>query len=286
MKTVAIIIPVYNAEKKLKACIKSITKQTYKNFKCILVDDGSKDNSGKICDQAAAKDNRFVVIHKKNAGAFEARKTGIFSEDAQSCDYVTFVDADDALPKNGLEIMAQKMENAKCDLVAARFSRIWKTDVVQLQPGGELLQAAGLVFLTDGAVPAVRRQQQLQDHPSVMLQPWRVCFDDHAVFGRSGAGSDQAAPLVLHHTHAARAVNGKIGIIAQGGNVDAHAVDHLENVLFLVKIRPDAVDNHIFSHSFFSLTVVMPVSGFQLIAWNGQPSLHAPHLIHLPFTNT
>ena len=126
MKTVAIIIPVYNAEKKLKACIKSIAKQTYKNFKCILVDDGSKDNSGKICDQAAAKDNRFVVIHKKNAGAFEARKTGIFSEDAQSCDYVTFVDADDALPKNGLEIMAQKIENAKCDLVAARFSRIWK----------------------------------------------------------------------------------------------------------------------------------------------------------------
>lgn len=56
MKTVAIIIPVYNAEKKLKACLKSITKQTYKNFKCILVDDGSKDNSGKICDQAAAKD--------------------------------------------------------------------------------------------------------------------------------------------------------------------------------------------------------------------------------------
>ena len=162
-----------------------------------------------------------------------------------------------------------------------RLSRIGKTDVVQLQPRGEFLQAAGLVFLTDGAVPAVRRQQQLQDHPSVMLQPWRVCFDDHAVFGRSGAGSDQAAPLVLHHTHAACAVNGKIGIIAQGGNVDAHAVDHLENVLFLIKIRPDAVDNHIFSHSFFSLTVVMPVSGFQLIAWNGQPSLHAPHLIHL-----
>lgn len=49
MKTVAIVIPVYNAEKKLKACIKSIVKQTYKNFKCILVDDGSKDKSGKIC---------------------------------------------------------------------------------------------------------------------------------------------------------------------------------------------------------------------------------------------
>lgn len=126
MKTVAIIIPVYNAEKKLKACIKSIAKQTYKNFKCILVDDGSKDNSGKICDQAAAKDNRFVVIHKKNAGAFEARKTGIFSEDAQSCDYVTFVDADDALPKNGLEIMVKKAENTECDLVVARWSRKWK----------------------------------------------------------------------------------------------------------------------------------------------------------------
>lgn len=154
MKTVAIIIPVYNAEKKLKACIKSIAKQTYKNFKCILVDDGSKDKSGKICDQAAANDDRFVVIHKKNAGALEARKTGVFSKEAQSCDYVTFVDADDALPKNGLEIMAEKMENAKCDLVAARYSRIWK----------------GIRWPKQSVPPCFQRGERLYNHEQIIKE--------------------------------------------------------------------------------------------------------------------
>lgn len=66
---IAVIIPVYNAEKYIKKCIKSFQKQTFQNFKLVLVNDGSKDKSGKICDDMAKKDERIYVIHQENKGA-------------------------------------------------------------------------------------------------------------------------------------------------------------------------------------------------------------------------
>ena len=80
---IAVIIPVYNAEKYIKKCIKSFQKQTFQNFKLVLVNDGSKDKSGKICDDMAKKDERIYVIHQENKGAVEARKTGVLSQEAQ-----------------------------------------------------------------------------------------------------------------------------------------------------------------------------------------------------------
>ena len=70
---ISIVVPVYNVEKYLKKCIQSIINQTYKNLEIILVDDGSTDNSGKICDEFAQKDNRIKVIHKTNGGLSDAR---------------------------------------------------------------------------------------------------------------------------------------------------------------------------------------------------------------------
>lgn len=90
--TISIIIPVYKAEKYLHRCLDSILQQTFTDWLCILVDDGSPDGSGAICDEYSAKETRFKVIHKENQGASSARNMGI--EEAQS-DWVTFVDADD-----------------------------------------------------------------------------------------------------------------------------------------------------------------------------------------------
>ena len=73
----SIIVPVYNIFKYIDKCIISIINQNYKNFELILVDDGSPDNSGKICDSYAEKDKRIIVIHKKNGGACEARNVGM-----------------------------------------------------------------------------------------------------------------------------------------------------------------------------------------------------------------
>lgn len=92
MPKVSVIVPVYNTEKYLARCIDSILAQTFTDFELILVNDGSKDNSGKICDEYAAKDHRIVVIHKENGGVSSARNKGI---DAAQGEWISFIDADD-----------------------------------------------------------------------------------------------------------------------------------------------------------------------------------------------
>ena len=92
MPKISIIVPVYKVEKYIRQCIESILSQTYKDWELILVDDGTPDNSGLICDEYAAKDNRIQVVHKKNAGVGAARNTGI---EKSTGDYIAFVDSDD-----------------------------------------------------------------------------------------------------------------------------------------------------------------------------------------------
>ncbi len=121
--TVWIIVPVYNAEKTLKKCVRSIQKQTYKNWRLVLVDDGSKDKSGEMCDKFAEKDDRIVVIHQPNAGPSVARKTGIaFAENGYCC----FLDSDDSLPYDSLGFLIAEIEKTQADLVCGQMQRIYK----------------------------------------------------------------------------------------------------------------------------------------------------------------
>ena len=93
----SVIVPIYNVEKDLAECVKSIMNQTYRNMEIILVDDGSIDNSGKICDDYAKTDERVKVIHQNNKGLINARYTGLSEASAE---YVTFVDGDDFIDEN------------------------------------------------------------------------------------------------------------------------------------------------------------------------------------------
>lgn len=92
---ISVIVPIYNVEKYLQECLDSIINQTYKNLEIILVDDGSTDNSGIICNEYAKKDNRIKVIHKKNGGLSSARNAGM--DECSVGGYITFVDSDDWL---------------------------------------------------------------------------------------------------------------------------------------------------------------------------------------------
>ena len=94
---ISIIVPVYNVEEYLKECIDSIINQTYKRIEIILVDDGSTDKSGKICDDYAKIDKRIKVVHKENGGLSDARNVGI---SVSSGKYIAFVDSDDWVEKN------------------------------------------------------------------------------------------------------------------------------------------------------------------------------------------
>ena len=89
---VSIVIPVYNAEAHLRACLDSVKAQTFSQWQAILVDDGSKDGSGRICDEAAKEDPRFLVVHKENGGVSNARNDGM---EKASGKYLMFIDADD-----------------------------------------------------------------------------------------------------------------------------------------------------------------------------------------------
>ena len=103
--TFSFVVPVYNVEQYLGKCIESVLGQTYSDFELILVDDGSTDSSGKICDSYREKDNRILVIHKKNAGVSAARNVGI--EQARG-EYICFIDSDDWIESNYLsEIKAE-----------------------------------------------------------------------------------------------------------------------------------------------------------------------------------
>lgn len=97
---ISVIVPVYNVEKYLRRCLDSIVNQTYKNLEIILVDDGSVDNSGNICDEYAVKDKRIQVIHKENGGVSKARNIAM---NIMSGKYVIFIDADDWIEKDCIE---------------------------------------------------------------------------------------------------------------------------------------------------------------------------------------
>ena len=99
---ITVIVPVYNVEKFINRCITSIINQSYKNLEIILVDDGSTDNCGKICDDYAKKDNRIKVIHKENGGISDARNTGVSVAKGK---YVTFIDSDDYVKYDYIEFL-------------------------------------------------------------------------------------------------------------------------------------------------------------------------------------
>ena len=120
-KLLSVVVPVYNVEKYLDRCIKSIINQTYKNLEIILVDDGSVDASGKICDKYAEKDKRIKVIHKENEGLSEARNTGI---KLSKGDYITFVDSDDYIDERMYEILINDLEKYDVDIASCDYLRI------------------------------------------------------------------------------------------------------------------------------------------------------------------
>ena len=110
---ISIIIPVYKVEKYLEKCIESVLQQTYTNLQIILVDDGSPDNCGKICDEYAKKDSRIEVIHKVNGGLSDARNVGISKARGR---YIGFVDSDDYIKKDMYEILLNLLKEYDADV--------------------------------------------------------------------------------------------------------------------------------------------------------------------------
>ena len=119
--TVSIIVPVYNAEKTLRRCIESILNQQYTDFEVLLVDDGSQDTSGVICDEYAQIDSRVQVIHKENSGVSNTRNLAL---DLAKGTYLQFLDSDDWITPDATSSLVRAAETNQCDLVIADFYRV------------------------------------------------------------------------------------------------------------------------------------------------------------------
>lgn len=124
---VSVIVPIYNVEKYLDRCIKSIVEQSYINIEILLVDDGATDSSGKMADVWAKKDSRIKVIHRKNGGLSAARNTGI---DAANGEYLLFVDSDDWIHKDMIETLVEKLSCA--DIVSCGMVKVTNTEEIRL----------------------------------------------------------------------------------------------------------------------------------------------------------
>lgn len=137
---ISVIIPVYNVAEYLPQCMDSLLAQDYEKLEVILVDDGSKDNSGAICDAYATKDSRVKVIHQPNGGAAAAKNAGLR---AATGEYLTFLDSDDYLEPNVYGYMMDILRSENADAVQCAFRDVWKSrsqDCI-IYPGREMVDS-------------------------------------------------------------------------------------------------------------------------------------------------
>lgn len=127
MPEISVIVPIYNVEKYLTKCVSSILNQTWKNLEVILVDDGSPDSSGKMCDAFAETDERIRVIHKENGGLSDARNVGI---EAARGNYLLFVDSDDWIDSDMIETLYRIIQKTGADIAECSFRNVY-TDRVE-----------------------------------------------------------------------------------------------------------------------------------------------------------
>lgn len=119
---ISVIVPIYNVEKYLPTCIESILNQTYKDLEILLIDDGSTDNSGKICDEYAERDNRCIVIHQQNKGVSETRNTGL---NHATGEYISFIDSDDYIHPQMLEILYETLQKGAYDFAIVAHKKVF-----------------------------------------------------------------------------------------------------------------------------------------------------------------
>ena len=128
MEKISIVVPIYKVEKYLEKCIESILKQTYKNLEIILVNDGSPDSCGEICEKYKQKDNRIIVIRQENKGLSGARNTGLSKATGK---YICFIDSDDYISKNMIETLYNNLKLTNSDISICGFSQVGEDEIIE-----------------------------------------------------------------------------------------------------------------------------------------------------------
>lgn len=181
MPEISVIVPVYKVEPYIRRCVDSILSQTFTDFELILVDDGSPDNSGVICDEFTEKDSRVRVIHKENGGVSSARNAGI---DAARGNWITFVDSDDYVTEQYLEDLYEPEFDMTVvghqhivdyrDTSESKQLNLSKTDFLDMRSFSEIIEHSGKYWLMFCWGKLYRKQLMLEN---------KICFDKSLTIG-------------------------------------------------------------------------------------------------------
>lgn len=177
---ISIVVPIYNVENYLRMCLDSIQNQTYQNFECLLINDGSPDNSAEICREYVAKDSRFRYFEKENGGLSSARNLGIERSGGGGA-YITFVDSDDWLENDALDQLYGALKKENADISIGRYNSYDETryvymiyvtdpdDSLEVIEGKAIMDREGVEEVRNGnwtvAVLKLFKRELLQDLP-------------------------------------------------------------------------------------------------------------------------
>lgn len=177
---ISIVVPIYNVENYLRMCLDSIQNQTYQNFECLLINDGSPDHSSKICEEFVEKDSRFKYFEKANGGLSSARNLGIECSGGGGA-YITFVDSDDWLEHDALDRLYGALKKENADISIGRYNSYDETryvymtyvtdpdDSLEVIEGKAIMDREGVEEVRNGnwtvAVLKLFKRELLQDLP-------------------------------------------------------------------------------------------------------------------------
>lgn len=201
MKKISVIVPVYNVEQYLERMLSSLLKQTYYNLEIILVDDGSTDNSGKICDEYKSIDKRIKVVHQKNSGVSVARNTGI---ELATGDYIGFVDSDDVVCESMYERLYNNMVNNNCEISVCSYDTFDKVPQFECIEGVNMFSFEDAIkdIISDGVItnflwnklfkknlfdgikfPEGKIYEDMYVMPKLLERASKLCFDNSKLYG-------------------------------------------------------------------------------------------------------
>jgi len=189
----SVIVPCYNLEQYIDKCLSSIVGQTYSNLEILLINDGSSDNTGAICDAWQKRDQRIRVIHKQNEGLSYARKTGI---EKATADYVTFVDVDDWIDRNMYTDMMTALLSTNSDIAQCEFCKVFEDGRIEYRNQEHKTGSVEIVGREEGVILILDDKKW----NSVMWNKiFKKCLFDHVVFYNNyNLGEDFIAHDLFH----------------------------------------------------------------------------------------
>lgn len=257
LNKVSLVIAVYNSELFLHKLLTSIINQTYKNIEVILVDDGSTDNSGKICDDFSKKDERIIVLHKKNGGTCDARNAGL---KMVSGDYLMIIDGDDWLENDCVEYLLHIAESTASDMALStkvfttRDRKQIKKDIIEIWSNEKATAAIIYPYFTLGPWNKIYSVKLIQNNNISFSVPW---FGEGLYFASTAAQYSNHVGVGHRKVYNYRLNNAQSGLTVYKVENGINALANIKYIQENLHLRGDCVENAVRWHLWKNYTFLL-----------------------------